>query len=49
MIGAFVLLGVAALIIVWHLLDRRAIARAERSPRTPEPVFEEPRSPTPVA
>ena len=48
-IGAFVLLGLAALIIVWHLLDRRAIARAERSPRTPEPVFEEPRSPTPVA
>lgn len=48
-IGAFVLLGLAALIIVWHLLDRRAIARAERSPRTPEPVFEEPRSPTPVS
>jgi hypothetical protein len=48
-IGAFVLLGLAALIVVWHLLDRRAIALAERSPRTPEPVFEEPRNPTPVS
>jgi hypothetical protein len=48
-IGAIVLLGLAALIIVWHLLDRRATARAERSPRTPEPVFEEPRNPTPVS
>ena len=40
-LGAIVLLGIAALIIVWHLLDRRAIARAEQSPPTPDPVFEE--------
>jgi hypothetical protein len=48
-IGAIVLLGLAASIIAWNLLHRRAVARAERSPRTEEPVLEEPRDPTPVS
>jgi hypothetical protein len=48
-IGAIVLLGLAGLITVAHLLRRRAVARATRLPGSADPVFEEPRSPTPVS
>ena len=46
--GAILLLGLAGLILVAHLLYRRAVSRGTRPPRTEEPVVEEPRSVAPV-
>jgi hypothetical protein len=48
-VGAIALLGLAGLILVGHLLYRRAVDRGARLPRTAEPVFEEPRNSTPVS